>query len=447
MNIAQFFTPSNVQNKFNVEDFDLQDHLDKSNLLINFILIAIAAISAHMIKSMFDNFYTYMPIYYSLLPCLVINLFLYKWKGNYFFAAHFLLFSMTLTFFAFLLSSGGFKAMVIYWLPIIPGVTIFMLGTRWGIFWTSVNVVMHVFAGWAVHTSLVETALIPADIVATDCTTTIILGAIAYLSIPYLYFSRKENAVNKLNEKNRLFLKAVSDKQHLLAVLYHDITGPLTIIQGKARVKYDRITQLTPQNIDELKDRCKSIQNATANMFEIIEEVKNVESLELDSIALRPTLINFMPHLNAALKAVEEQYLIKEVAVKTQFSEVFSDAIFADPTSLQKNIFENILTNACKFSYRGSKIIIKGENIGEQTIVTFEDFGHGIESSRLPSILDNKVKTSTLGTEKERGIGIGLPIVKAYMDFYKGRIEIKSTSKKENQTGHGTLITLFFYNK
>ncbi|MBC8554554.1 MAG: HAMP domain-containing histidine kinase, partial [Candidatus Brocadiales bacterium] len=379
MNITQFFTPSNLKDNLHSLDFDVQDHVDKSRMLIWFIIITSFSVGVYLLKHYTDNFYTYLPIYYIAIPSHLLNLFFYKLKGNYVVSANIFILCLELTFFALMLFSGGFQSMVIYWLPGIPIATVFLLGTRWGFVWTSVSVALNVFAGWAVATSLVKTYQIPAEIISTDCTATIIVGAFTYLSITYLYYTRKEASILKLNEKNRQFLKAIADKKHLLAILYHDISDPLTLIHGKTRFKDFNSLAFNEKDKKNIKNRFSTIQKATVNMFDIIGEVKKLESLEVDSIALVPTLINFREHLGSAITAMSDKFKNKDITIKTEFPEGFCDKILAGPVSIQHSIFTNILSNAHKFSYRGSKIVITGENLPDWTKIIFSDSGCGID--------------------------------------------------------------------
>lgn len=103
-----------------------------------------------------------------------------------------------------------------------------------------------------------------------------------------------------------------------------------------------------------------------------------------------------------------------------------------------ETVFRNLISNAIKFSYRGSEIIIKAENTKELIKISIIDKGIGISKFRLNNLLINKKNYSTTGTESEEGSGFGLNIAKELVEKQHGIFEILS---KENK---GTTINLYF---
>lgn len=111
--------------------------------------------------------------------------------------------------------------------------------------------------------------------------------------------------------------------------------------------------------------------------------------------------------------------------------------INADLESLEI-IFRNIISNAIKFSFVGSKIEIKVLKKDETAIVTIKDYGKGIQEDKMKKLFSFDVNKSTLGTNNEKGTGLGLNIVKEYIELNNGKIEISSIENK------GTTVKIYF---
>jgi len=125
------------------------------------------------------------------------------------------------------------------------------------------------------------------------------------------------------------------------------------------------------------------------------------------------------------------------------FPDVRGIKILTDEIIFSNNVFNNILSNAIKFSPEGSKIDILVEEKDENIIISIRDYGIGMPQNILAKVFDPSVHTTRKGTNNESGTGFGLPIVKKYMDSFDGDIEITSTTVEENPySKSGTTCTL-----
>ncbi len=100
-------------------------------------------------------------------------------------------------------------------------------------------------------------------------------------------------------------------------------------------------------------------------------------------------------------------------------------------------MFNNILSNAIKFSHSESIIEISSELRGDLVVLKISDHGIGMPEELLNDVFNMNKSTNRRGTQGEMGTGYGMPLVKKFITKFKGRIEIESV---ENQ---GTTIYLF----
>ncbi|MES2744224.1 MAG: sensor histidine kinase [Bdellovibrionota bacterium] len=173
------------------------------------------------------------------------------------------------------------------------------------------------------------------------------------------------------------------------------------------------------------------------------------------------------------VKQVHDRSLIQiagdEKEVLTTIDEVFSDLSFAyeerarqkkiricfrvlssdlkinmNRSTLSQQILGNILSNAIKFSEPGTDISVTADARGSRHVqISVRDRGQGIPSPRILEMLreDGQIP-SHIGTAGEKGLGIGLSIVKNCLRDYRGTLQIRSVMKEESVSNHGTTFTV-----
>jgi signal transduction histidine kinase len=100
------------------------------------------------------------------------------------------------------------------------------------------------------------------------------------------------------------------------------------------------------------------------------------------------------------------------------------------------------MTNAIKFSLPGKSVEIDLKATDDKVAITVIDSGIGIPATLIGKLFDAEAKTSRKGTSGENGTGFGLPIVKAYVERYRGSISVTSRPVDLDPINHGTTFTL-----
>ena len=125
--------------------------------------------------------------------------------------------------------------------------------------------------------------------------------------------------------------------------------------------------------------------------------------------------------LNASLLAPNAEQKQIELDVQIQDEAI----VFADSNMLNTTL-RNLISNAIKFSFSGSKIEIQAKIIADYAIVSVRDFGAGISPDNVTKLFALNRHFSTLGTNKEAGTGLGLMVCKEMVEKNGGEIWLKS---------------------
>jgi signal transduction histidine kinase len=98
---------------------------------------------------------------------------------------------------------------------------------------------------------------------------------------------------------------------------------------------------------------------------------------------------------------------------------------FADK-SMTETILRNLISNAIKFTFPGGTIAVSSETDDDMVVIKVKDSGVGIDDESIPNLFRVGVSSSTKGTAKESGTGLGLIICKELAEKQQGKIWVES---------------------
>ncbi|MFK7828033.1 MAG: ATP-binding protein [Oligoflexales bacterium] len=238
----------------------------------------------------------------------------------------------------------------------------------------------------------------------------------------------------KLSEQNTKLENLYSDKRNLVRILCHDLANYVSIVQGSFRMLVNKI---------DVPEKYKKRINFGLNCeIEILDGVRNWEALTSGKKKLELSIIDFQDVIQKGLLLFEDRLEQKNLNISVSSNDEFK--VLGELNSINNDIFNNILSNAIKFSKEGSEINIDFSEKENRRIVSIKDTGIGIPEDLLQKLFDPTAQTSRDGTSGEKGTGFGMPIVKSYMDLYGAEIEVFSKSIEEFPEQHGTTFFLKF---
>jgi PAS domain S-box-containing protein len=206
-------------------------------------------------------------------------------------------------------------------------------------------------------------------------------------------------------------------KSDFVHTVSHDLRSPLTAVLGYAEL-VERVGPLTEQQQEFVRRIQASVQNITALVNELLDLGRleagfdsRRESVQLESI-LEYSLGLFEP-------LVKDKHLDVTQKVSTGLP-----ALRANPIRIRQMI-DNLLGNAVKYSPPGGKISIVVRSEDRQIIFEVTDTGPGIPREEQLRIFEKFYRASNVSGTK--GSGLGLAIVKSIVDSYHGRVWVEST--------------------
>lgn len=252
------------------------------------------------------------------------------------------------------------------------------------------------------------------------------------------------------NYKNRVYRhhlqtqikESLEDKSSLVRILTHDISNVLTVLgmnYSIIKMFHNKI-----ESSDQVK-RCVDIVDRSAiSLGEIIQKVKEMESIDGGKKELELSPHNLLELINVTTDFLQDQFSKKQVELKVVANNLDWIEIDIDPTIFRYNVLSNLLTNALKFSQPNSKVVVSLEKQNQFAIITVQDFGIGIPTYLHDSIFDPSKKSTRKGTSGEEGTGFGMPLAYSCTTKMKGSLRFESKDMSESPDDHGTTFFICF---
>ncbi len=222
-------------------------------------------------------------------------------------------------------------------------------------------------------------------------------------------------------------LKSINEtKNKLFSILGHDLRGPVG--QIKSVVDLMLQDQLEKEEFFELLNYLK--KDIDSVNFTLNNTLK-WSMAQMEGFELNPLNFNLFEVVKNSLDLLQASIKEKDLVV---FNQLRSETLaFGDP-DLVEVVVRNLINNAVKFSNPGDAITIYAEKNKDFLELYILDQGIGMSQEQIDEILSEQymLSKSKLGTNKEKGSGLGLQLVKDFVKMNRGKIEIDS------HPGHGT---------
>lgn len=233
------------------------------------------------------------------------------------------------------------------------------------------------------------------------------------------------NLQREMTKKNIELAQLNEMKNAFLGMAAHDLRNPLSIFQTFTEFLIEEAADcLTDEHIGFLQ----VMHTSAGNMLSLVEDLLDYTKIEAGRLDLELQEVNLYDSLKNSIKPLNTLAHAKKVRIILSSVEDHL-VISLDPPKMNQ-VYNNILTNAIKFSHPDSEVTVNLESDNEFAIIRFIDSGEGMEPQKLEQLFVPFSKASSKGTSGEKGSGLGLFIVKRIIEGHKGKIEIYSMKGK-----------------
>jgi signal transduction histidine kinase len=227
--------------------------------------------------------------------------------------------------------------------------------------------------------------------------------------------------------------KLLALKDRFLSILSHDVKNLFHQLGGTLEMLDRKLLSLRPEEIKNILALSRESTHAIHLAFENMVNWANASHRE---ILFRPIAISLQNQFEKMARAFKLAADGKGINMVNRLTEDMS--VHAD-LHMVTSILLNLTFNAIKFTGSGGTITFQAHRHSHAVQITVSDTGRGIPAQELAKIFHQKI--NTVGTNKERGTGMGLMLCREFVEKHGGRIWIESEAGKGTQV-HFTLPDL-----
>ncbi len=249
----------------------------------------------------------------------------------------------------------------------------------------------------------------------------LLLTNVALTTIAIAIFAFRVNALHRrmmrrMHQRGQELEQQLLANRRLTATIFHDIANPLTALRMQFELAGEDGT-LSREELD------LSVR-AAARIAGIIDVVREIDRTGVSSAALSTAAVT----VSSLMGEIEEVFAARLDAkgLRLELLEGGSLAVRTNVTITCHSVLANFVSNAIKFSPRGSRIAVSARHDGATVRISVRDRGAGFTAAALREHAEptRTLLTSTAGTEAEHGHGVGLHIAGHYLRALGGSLEV-----------------------
>ncbi|MDX2231593.1 MAG: PAS domain S-box protein [Leptolyngbyaceae cyanobacterium bins.349] len=208
----------------------------------------------------------------------------------------------------------------------------------------------------------------------------------------------------------------------------HEFRTPLTTILGSAELLDANRQKLTPEKMIK---HCDRIKLAVKHMTRLLDDVLIISKAEAGKLPFAPEDFNLTAFCSNLVEDLQAG-IINQTTI--HFSSPTQPIIGKFDQKLLRQVLENLISNAVKYSPPGSTVLFELSTTPDTITFRVQDSGIGIPQADIPHLFEPFQRASNVGTIS--GTGLGLSIVSKAVELHRGRITI------ESHEGQGSLFTV-----
>lgn len=266
------------------------------------------------------------------------------------------------------------------------------------------------------------------------------MGVLVFLLFQvYLLANHVAKSYKNLESLNQTLEKVVEDrteqlvtantvKDRLLSVMSHDIKSPLNSLKAvlniynKGALTRDEFNMLTMQ-----------IENDLSKTSMLVENILHWTASQIKGVQLKPENFNLYELVEDTIRLFDLNVIAKKISI---LHNVPPKTEIVSEKNILTLVLRNLLANAIKFSHEGGKVDV--DFVIENSVLEMrvKDYGVGMDSKTVSSLMSSNSTVSTLGTSNEKGTGLGISLCREYVNSAGGGLSVEST------LGKGTIFTV-----
>ena len=228
----------------------------------------------------------------------------------------------------------------------------------------------------------------------------------------------RDEAEIKLKNEELINLNATKDK--FFSIIAHDLKSPFNSIIGFSNLL---IRQIEEKDYASIEKYAGIIQNSSQQAMDLLMNLLEWSRSQTGRIVYTPEKIDISTSIN---KAAELFLALAQQKSITIYLETSANLSFFADKAMINTILRNLISNAIKFTNVGGEISISAKQMLNDLVVSVSDNGVGMDEKSISMLFRIDQNHTTLGTNEEKGTGLGLLLCKEFVEKHGGKIWVES---------------------
>lgn len=239
------------------------------------------------------------------------------------------------------------------------------------------------------------------------------------------------NVERALTEKNDALERAARLRDEFVHHVSYELRSPLTTIIGFTQL-------LSDETVGALNERQREyaghIMRSSGALLAIINDILDLASIDTGSLELAPGEIDIRETIDAAVRGLEDRIAESDLHLDIEVADAIG-SFTGDGKRIRQVLF-NLISNAIGFSEPGGRIRVSARRNEDEIVFSVSDHGQGMPDHVAERVFE-RFESHTGGTT-HRGVGLGLSIVRSFVELHGGHVKLDTTP------GTGTTVTCVF---
>ncbi|NND97903.1 MAG: response regulator [Pirellulaceae bacterium] len=233
---------------------------------------------------------------------------------------------------------------------------------------------------------------------------------------------RKQSIQDGLAKQTLALREADRRKDEFLAMLSHELRNPLAPVRSGL--------DLLAMEKTEYHDTITLMQTQVEHLVRLVDDLMDVSRIMRGKVQLRRRNVELSHLVGQAVATLADALQDRHLELVVPETPTY---VVADPVRL-KQVVENLVKNACKYSDEGSRIWVKLSQRESRVLIHVQDDGIGIDPELLPHLFDLFTQSPRTLDRSQGGLGIGLTLVKSLVELHGGSVTAMSEGLGKGST-------------
>jgi signal transduction histidine kinase len=212
----------------------------------------------------------------------------------------------------------------------------------------------------------------------------------------------------------------VATKDKFFSIIAHDLKSPFNSIAGFSDLL---IQQVQEKDYEGIEEYATIIQDSSQRVMNLLMNLLEWSRSKTGRMEYNPEFVELVGLINQAIELLSDAARQKSITLKLETPR--NTPVSADRAMIS-TVLRNLISNAVKFTQPGGEIIISLVQKQKEVTISVIDTGIGIKKELIEKLFKIEESYTTVGTQNEKGTGLGLILCKEFVEKHGGKIRAES---------------------